>query len=165
MVISVSTVVFPNNVVDLVATRMKAIDKDLYVAKRQLRPSDPNQSLGVFASLWVPDDQSYEIKNGPVGRSEPSIQRYQITIQAFVKDMDEERGLAVHSVLSKMVRSVLYRDEPLRVGLTALSTTISGSTETTKRWQVDTARYIANEIQGSWLYLSTLDFWLETETV
>jgi hypothetical protein len=163
--ITTSTVVFPNNVVDLVATRLDAIDTDLFTIKRPLRPTDPNQSIGVFAALWTPDDDSYEMKAAKPGLSEPSIQRYQITVQAFIKDMDEERGLAVHSVLSKMVRSVLYRDEPLRVGLIALATTISGSTERTKRWQILTQRFVANEVQGSWLYLSTLDFLLETETV
>jgi hypothetical protein len=165
MTISTSTVVFPNNVVDICATRLQAVDTDLYVCKRPLRSTDQNQSIGVFAALWSPDEESFEIKNGPQGRSEPSLQRYQITVQAFVKDMDEERGLAVHSVLSKIVRSVLYRDEPLRVGLTTLSTTMSGSTERTTRWSIMQQRYFANEIQGSWLYLSTLDFLLETETV
>jgi len=162
--ISDATVVFPNNVVNLVATRMALLDSDLLVVKRPLRPTDTIQAIGIFAAQWSPDENSYEMDSSPVGRSEPTISRYNVSIQALIKDADEERGLATHSVLSKMVRSVLYRDEPLRVGLTLLSATLNSSTERTKRWGIATQRYYSNEISGSWLYLSTLDFWLETET-
>jgi hypothetical protein len=79
--------------------------------------------------------------------------------------MDEERGLATHSVLSKMVRSMLYRDDALRVGLLALSVVMNGSTERTKRYGVNRQNFVSNELSGSWLYLSTLEFQLETETV
>ena len=101
----------------------------------------------------------------PTGRHEPTLQQYLITVQAFVKDMDEERGLATHSVLSKMIRSMLYRDDPLRVALGSLSVTTDNSIERTQRWGIRQQRYFSNELSGSWLYLSTLEFWLETETV
>lgn len=164
MPITEDTVVFPNNIVDLAAARFATIDPDLYVVRRPLRNSDPNQSIGVSAAQWLPQEDSYEMLGGPVGRHEPSLQQYLVTVQAFVKDMDEERGLAVHSVLSKMIRSMLYRDEPLRVGLSALSVSMNGSTERAQRWGIRQQRYFSNEISGSWLYLSTLEFWLETET-
>ena len=81
-----------------------------------------------------------------------------------MKDMDEMRGLSTHSTLAKLVRTTLYRDESLRVGLASLVTTTSG-TERLKRWGVNTQRLIANELSGQWLYLSTTEFWLETETI
>ncbi len=165
MPISNTTVVFPNNAVDLIDTRAQLLDADLFCIKRPLRESDPNQSVGVFPSYWTPDEDSYEMRGIPSpGRSEPTLSQYLIMVQAFVKDMDEERGLATHSVLSKMIRSMLYRDAPLRVGLAALTVTMNGSTEKTKRWGIRTQRYFSNELSGSWLYLSTLEFWLETET-
>jgi hypothetical protein len=157
--------VFPNNVVELVTSRTKMLDADLFVIKRPLRESDPNQSVGIFAAQWLPEEQSYEVIGAPQGHHEPTLQQYFTTVQAFVKDMDEERGLATHSVLSKMIRSMLYRDEPLRVALGALSVTTDGSIERTQRWGIRQQRYFSNELSGSWLYLSTLEFWLETETV
>lgn len=165
MTITSSAIVFPNNIVDLVAARIPSLDSDLHVAKRPLRKSDPNQSVGIHAAQWLPEEDSYEMRGAPVGTHEPTLQRYLVSVQAFVKDMDEENGLAVHSVLSKMIRSMLYRDAPLRVGLSALSVTMSGSTERTQRWGIRQQRYFSNELQGSFLYLSTLEFWLETETI
>lgn len=157
--------VFPNNVVEIVTIRTKLLDTDLWVTKRPLRESDPNQSVGIFAAQWLPEENSYEMVAAPVGRHEPTLQQYFITVQAFVKDMDEERGLATHSVLSKMIRSMLYRDDPLRVALGSLSVTTDNSIERTQRWGIRQQRYFSNELSGSWLYLSTLEFWLETETV
>jgi hypothetical protein len=165
MPIDNSTVVFPNNIVDLVQTRTALLDEDLFVIRRPLRTSDPNQAVGIFASQWLPNEESYEMLGGPVGRHEPTLQTYLVTVQAFVKDMDEERGLAVHSVLSKMIRAMLYRDNALRVGLSALLVSMNGSTERTQRWGIRQQRYFSNELSGSWLYLSNLEFWLETETI
>lgn len=156
---------FPNNVVSLIQARSGLLDSDLTVLRRPLRRTDPTQTLGVFASQWQPDEESYEMRGSPVGRSEPSLQVYLIALQAFVKDMDEERGLATHATFSKMVRAMLYRDEPLRVGLSSLSYSINGSSEHTKRWGIRAQRFVSNEIDAQWLYLSTLEFWLETETI
>lgn len=163
--IEANNTVFPNNVVNLLATRFELFDPDLFVTKRPLRHIDPEQSIGVFGALWSPDDDSYEMKGAPIGRSEPTLQSYIITIQAYVKDMDEERGHSAHSVLSKTIRTMLYRDEPLRVGLIGLSSSMFGSVERLQRWKVRNQRFNSNELQGDWLFLSTLEFWLETETV
>lgn len=157
--------VFPDNAVSLVKARAALIDPDLFVIGRPLRDSDPVQSVGIFGTQWVPNEESYEMKGAPAGRHEPTVQSYLVTIQGFVKDMDEERGLSVHSILSKKLRSMLYRDDPLRVGLLALSVQMNGSTERAKRFGVRTQRYVSNELNGTWLYLSTLEYWLETETV
>lgn len=166
--ITADDAIFPNNVVELISTRFEMMDPEpdpaqrLTVLRRPLRNSDPVQSIGVFATNWNPVEDSYEI-TGRGGSVQPTIQRYNLGIQAFILDMDEERGLSTHSVLTKMIRSMLYHDEPLRVGLVSLSTELDGSTETTKLWGLGQTRYISNEIAGEWLYLSTLDFWLETE--
>lgn len=155
--------VFPNNITSLIALRSQMIDPDLYVCQRPLRSSDPNQSIGIVPVQWSPEEDSAEIR----GRSNfgATLSQYTLGIQAFVKDMEEERGLAAHSVLSALIRSMLYRDDVLRVGLSALSVTMNGSTERAQRWGIRTQRYVSNEISGSYLYLSTLEVWLETETI
>lgn len=166
MTIEQSDLEFPANVVKLIVDRIQpAIDLGLGVFKRPLRNTDPNQSVGVFPVIWTPDMESLEMRGGPFPRSsEPTLQQYTINIQAFIKDTDEQRGLNVHSILAKRVRTMLYRDATLRVGFASLSSATGGSTEKAKRWGVRTQRYISDEIEGSWLYLSTLEFWLETET-
>ena len=153
--------VFPNNAVAVIKTGMQSIDPDLRIYGRPLRKSDPAQSIGVYGQQWLPNEQSFEVG----GTGEPSLSSYVITIQAFVKDMDEERGLDIHSVLSKLIRTTLYRDTSLMLALRALTVTMSGSIERTQRYGVKTVRYLSNEIDGNFLYLSTLEFFLETETV
>ena len=160
---------FPNNAVDLLATRFRALDSDLYVVTRPLRTTDLEQSIGIFGSMWTPDPQSFEIRglgqgSTVPGPTEPTISRYAIGIQVFVKDMEVERGLAKHSILSTMVRGILYRDVPLRVGLAALSVEVSGVQERTKRWGVTAQRFLSNDIgNNEWMFLSTVEFWLDTE--
>ena len=161
-----ATPVFPNNVVSLVQTSVQALDSDLVVYRRPLRVTDPSQgSVGIYGQQWLPEEDSYEMRGAPMGLHVPTLDQYLISVQAFVKDTDEERGLARHSVLSEMIRSMLYSDATLRVGLSALTTTVSNVTKRTKRWGVRQQRYFSNEIDASFLYLSTLEFWLETETV
>lgn len=158
--------IFPNNIVVLVAMAMQTIDPDVAVMKRPLRNEDPQQSIGVAAATWDPQEDSLEMKGiGHPAPQEPTFQRYILTIQAFVKDGDAERGLAVHSVLAQRVRSVLYTNEGLRLALQGLSVEFqNGRTERLQRWGVRTARYFSGEIESQMLYLSTLEFWIETET-
>ena len=152
---------FPNNVVELLEIRLAALDAGLVVFKRPLRATDPNQCVGIVAAQWTPDNESLEMRGLP---TEPTLSRYMVTVQAFIKDMDEIRGLNVHSVLSRRIRNMLYNDTPLRLALGSLSSTLDGATESARRWGVSQQRFFANEIEASWLYLSNLEFWLETET-
>ena len=164
MILAVGTD-FPYNAVDAMAARFEDIDPELFVIKRPLRESDPIQSIGVFGVQWMPDEDSFEMKGLPAAIHEPTLANYIITVQMMVKDADEERGAGAHATLSKIVRTMLYRDEALRVALRQLSSTVAGSTERTGRFGVRTQRYLSNELSGSWLYLSTIEFWLETETI
>lgn len=163
--ITVNLNYFPYNVVNVLAEHFDLIDTDLVVLKRPIRETDPVQAIGVFGNIWQPDEDSYEIRGGPIGSSEPTLSRYIISVQVFVQDMDEERGAAVHGTLTKIVRAMLYRDANLHVALRALTATVAGSTERSKRFGVSTVRYLTNELSGSWLYLANMDIWLETETI
>jgi hypothetical protein len=165
MTIVASDAVFPNNIVSMMSSRFALLDPDLFVTNRPLRSTDPVQAVGVFASTWTPNPDSYEIRNAPIGPGEPTLQDYLITVHAYIKDMDQERGLATSSVLSKMLRTMLYHDEPLRIGLTSLQSRSNGTVETLKKWNIRTQRYNSNELQGNWLFLSTMDILAETETI
>lgn len=173
--IEANTTLFPHNVVEIVAIPLAALDPTpvpsdglphLEVIKRPLRNTDPQQSIGVFAQMWNPEQDSYEMMGVDNAHpQQPTLQTYTYGIQAFVKDGDEERGLATHSTLETMVRRVLYTHQPLRVALASLKVEFAdGSVEQLKRWGVRTARYFTNEIDGVNLFLATLEFWVETET-
>ena len=161
-----NTTLFPHNVVELVSVPLNAIDPDITCYKRPLRNSDPQQSIGIHSQIWTPNDESLEMLGASSPHPQlPTLQTYTYAIQAFVKDGDEERGLAVHSNLANAVRAVLYMHAPLRVALGQLKVEFeNGQVEALKRWGVRTARYFSGEIDSINLYLSTLEFWVETET-
>lgn len=152
--------IFPFNAVELFVPRLQTIDSDLVVVRRPLRDSDGTQTVGVFPIIWEPDEASQEI-----GKGEPTLQRYPIAIQSCVKDTDEEKGIRVHGVLAKRIRSLLYRDQPLRVGLSALSVSMDGATERTQRLKVRNQRYLSGEVGGVFNFLAVTECMLETETV
>ena len=89
---------------------------------------------------------------------------YMIAIQAMIKAGNEEEGLAVHSVLSKRIRTVLYRDQALQVALQSLTVTDGSSLERFLRGTIRTQRYMNDEISGKFVYVSTVDYSIETET-
>lgn len=158
--------VFPNNAVLLIQERFQNIDPDIMVFRRPLQPTDPVQCLSVYGTLWTPRQDSVELLGPQFGMATtPTLQNYNITVQALIQDMDTERGLATHSVLSKLVRGVLYHDTPLRVGLGLLSSQMFNVTERFKRRDIVSQRFMSNEISGNWIYLSVLDLRIETETV
>lgn len=115
---------------------------------------------------WGPDNESLEIQAlGSPGIQMPTIQKYILNVQAFVKDSEEERGLSIHAHMSQRVRSVLYTNPNLQVVLSEMSADLTnGWTESMRRWGVQTVRYFSGEINSQMLYLSTLEFWVETET-
>lgn len=166
--------IFPNNVVKCLAIVYPGIDEDLTVLTRPLRPTDPHMSLGIYPMVWTPNDDSVEMKGtyavlggGPAevpGPIEPTLSNYQIGIQTLVKDGDTERALAVASILNKRVRSVLYRNEPLRVALASLYAEDGDSVERMKGWKIRSQRYMSNDIEGKFVFISVLDLQIETET-
>lgn len=153
--------VFPGNVVSLVGGTIEAIDDDIILLKRPLRPSDPNLAVGVYGTVWTPNEDSLEI--GHVGPSEPTLGQYQLGVQTLVKDGDTERALATSNVLSKHVRTVLYRNNALRVALGQLSVQDGTSVERLRRWGIKNQRFMANDIEGTFVTISVMDLWIETE--
>lgn len=160
--------VFPNNVCSLLVARIKTIDPDLRIFQRALRDSDGTQSVGVYPITWTPDETSFEMNGQPPttqAAGEPTLQRYIIGVQAFVQDSNEEQGIRVHSILAKQIRSLLYRDPILAVGLSTLSVVMNGSTERIQRRGIQVQRFLANDVQGVFMFLSSCEYYVETETV
>jgi hypothetical protein len=156
-------VAFPNNVVeaieaeikDLIAAETTEIDT---VVKRPLRTTDPHKSVGIYAEDWLPQDFN-------IGLAGPAIAQYLFSIMVMCKNTNEEEGLAEHADLSKKVRSMLYRSQSLQVRLAQLQETSSGVLERAARWGVRRQRFMSGEISGQFIYLSVIEFWLETEAV
>lgn len=153
--------VFPQNFVNAVGPVIAAIDPDITYLQRPLRPSDPNLSVGVYGTLWQPEEESYEIGHFP--SSEATLNMYQVGVQTLVKDGDSQRGLNINSILSYRIRTVLYRNQPLRLALGSLKVEDGAFKESMRRWGIRTQRYMSNDIEGSFVTTSVLDLWIETE--
>lgn len=168
MAIDPERAAFPNNIIQLLHMWLEdQIDNDpdpktkVKVYRRPLKPTDPPQCIGIYPRLWLPDESSYEVGS----RRGPTLQTYNIQIQCFVKDSQEDRGLNAHSVMSFLVRRTLYYDDDLRLALGALNITAGGVTERLQRYGARTGNFISNELESQFMYLSTLDTFFETETV
>lgn len=157
--------VFPNNVAAVIASRIKLLDSDLVVLNRPPRDSDGTQVVGVFPMTWTPNEDSFEMNGSALAAHEATLNRYLIGVMSFVKDTDEQKGIRVHSVLSKLIRTILYRDAALAVGLSALSVTMLGSTERIQRRGIQVQRYLANEVDQVFMFVSSAEYFVETETV
>lgn len=163
-------VVFPNNVINGLEARFRQLWVDpepdpsqaTDIKLRPLTREDRSETIGIYPALWTPDGGSMEMRGQTPG--EPTLGRYLIMIQNYIKEGDRQRGAAKHSVFTMRTRNVLYRDAVLRGSLPGLSVTALGVTETLKRWGVQNQRYFSNELGGTWVYLSTLEFFIETET-
>lgn len=165
MSLDLTQLVFPNNVVELVATRFEVIDPVLLtVFRRGLRVQDPNYSIGVSAVDWAPVPNSMEMQGMDHSRAS-TLEQYLLSVEAFVKMDDEEAALIAHSVISKTIRTTLASDAPLRAQLAGLTCTFNGETERLKRWWVHRARYHSKNISGTNMYATINDVMLEVEKV
>ena len=152
---------FPDNVIRVIEPKMVAIDTDMTVVRRPLRPSDPNQAIGLFPTLWMPNEESYEI--GHSTPHEPTIHEYQIGVQGLIKHGDEVIGLSIHSLLAMYIRRVLYKDQNLRNDITSLVVASGGLVERTRRWTARLQRYMNDEVEGQFVFVSTCEVIVETE--
>lgn len=147
---------FPDNAVSLIRLHLEDEPNFSSIVGRPLRPTDYTGMVGIFATVWQPDD--FEI-----GQFDPAVTRYGLSIQSLAKNATEEEGIAEHSRLAKKIRVMLYRDADLRVQLGQLRTTDDGFTERTQRWGVTQQRYLSGELEGQFMFLAVTDLWLETE--
>jgi hypothetical protein len=164
MAIEGSSALFPNNIVLVLADNLEFLDNpDTPVLKRRLYSTDPVSCIGVTAFMWTPDQSSYEMR-GPAYAGVPTISRYDVTVQCMIRDMEEERGLRKHAELTKRVQKFIMGDATLRGSLHALTSSLYGINERLKKWHIENSRYLAEEVSGEFIYLSTSTVRLETET-
>lgn len=161
--ITVSDAVFPNNIMNLMKVRVPvAIDADMRIFLRPLRSTDPDQSIGISAGVWVPDKATQEMNASM--QNLPTEQEYTVLIQSLVKHADEEAALNIHSVVASRIRSMLYTDSLLQLGFSQLSVASGGRTEQAMRWGPRTQRFISNEVSGTFIQSSITEFCLYTAT-
>lgn len=161
MTFDASLAVFPQNFVNTLSPVLDAIDSDLLILKRPLRPTDPNLSVGVYGTMWTPNEESLEM--GHVAPSEATLNMYQVGVQTLVKHGDAQELLNINSVLVYRIRTVLYRNQPLRVLLGSLKVEDGAFKESLRRWGIRNTRYMSNDIEGTFVTTSVLDLWIETE--
>jgi hypothetical protein len=155
----------PNGLFDPVTNPTGVQPVDYYsIVDRALRPQDPNKSIGLFSVDWVPDLNSLEMQ-GPDLPAEPTMQRYNFRIQNYIRSADKTGGGRLFANDAKNVRAILYRDAELGVRLRAIEEDTLGSREHVKRYGVRTQRYLNNEFSGTFVFLATTEFWIDTETV
>lgn len=143
---------FPASIVTTIARNLRRLPVITEVLLRPLKPVDPNYCLGVFANDWTPGIGSYGI-----GQEDPQHAVYHIRVQCMVKHLSEEQGLQEHSVISKSLRAMVYRDAQLRAELTAMAEETFGVAERIKHYTVQAQRFLTNELAGSYIYLSNMD--------
>lgn len=156
---------FPNNIVLAVKTQLETMTamEDVSIFLRPIRKGDPVQCIAVNAAMWTPDENSSEF-TGMTGLKGPTINRYLISIQTFNQDMDEQRGLQTQAAMATAVRIKLSRDMDVRVALATLESEEFGFTERFTRSEFLSQRFLSNEIDGQFLFMSNTEFLVETET-
>lgn len=153
--------VFPNVIVDLFFDRIPQTLPVQAVFKRPMRASDLDQSIFVYSSNWRPDSNTYEI-----GGHGPSVEKYEIGMQALIKDTDRDRGANRLGVLSELLRTFVYSDEELRLGLGQLSTSFGGKTKKVQKTVVTKQNYfVATPKSRQFLYLSEMTLTVDVQII
>ena len=156
---------FPENIIDVLADeiglQMKGLDA---VLKRPLKPIDPDITIGIFTVDWEPSLPSAEMGGG-LRTYGPTLGAYQFRIQYLIKHGDEEEGRTLYALGTKNLRSILAGASDLRVRLGELDEVSLGLHERVQRFGVRNQKFLNNEIQGTFMYLSSTDFWVETESL
>lgn len=156
---------FPNNVVNVLAAKLAEIDPDdSFIVKRPIQISDPDQTISVVAVDWSPERSSLEMGQ-KVNPKEDTLQTYTIAIQGLINDMDEDRAIMRHSAFSTLIRRMIYRDPVLQLALPQLRVEVAGVRESLKNWGVRSQRWLVNRNEDNFVYMSTLEFWFQTENL
>lgn len=154
---------FPSNIIDGISPVLSALIPGATVIKRPLRPTDPNNSLGISANIFTPREDSFEL----IGQTRygPTLSNYILTIQTFVKHTNEAEALEAGSLLASAIRYGLLFDPSVRVALSQLSYTdgTGAHTERFMRALIQGQRFLSNEINGTYLNLTNTELLIETE--
>lgn len=150
-----------DTVMDLMSTRLIGVDGVSEVIMRSLNPADAHGMLGISGDDWAPID--FEM-GGPFP-SEPTTQRYNISLQHLVKWGVEQEGLKIHREVAKAIRLMLYRDPDFQVSLLKLFVQEDLRRERTQRFFITNQRYAQNQAGKVFLFMSVTNLAVETEVV
>jgi hypothetical protein len=128
------------------------------VYMRPLRFTDTNPAIGVYAENWDPDETTMMI-----GQAEPAASRYNLTIQTMVKGLDEEQARNVHRAQNALMRTVLYRDDSLRLRLLGVSEESEGAVERTTKLGTTGQKFLNSQLQSSFVFMTTTSLYVESE--
>lgn len=160
--ITASSQIFPFNVILHVDSVLDTLDIGGSVFQRPLDVSDPDQSIGVFPMTWEPNEDSYEV--GSKLHGAPTLNVYNLGVQAFNKDTDRLRGLSIHAHMAGLVRNTLASSPLLVNNLRGLTVSTGATKETLHRIKIRGQRFLENSMEGSHYFLSSLDLSIETES-
>jgi hypothetical protein len=152
---------FQELLIDALATTLVRTMGVSEIVKRSLNPLDVHGTLGICLDEWLPLD--YEM--GGDGSLEPSTSKYLMSIQHLVKYGVQEDGERLHREVAKAVRLMLYRDPDVQVSLRSLVVQDTTRRERILKFYVVAQRYASNEMKGTFVFLSSTEFVVETETV
>ena len=123
---------------------------------RPLRPDDPNLSVSVFELDVEPIE--YEISGG----QRPSLMRWNVHVQVYVKALNETDGRSTRSKLLQRVRATLFSD----VTTTALMTLKDrGNQERVTKFRMRRITFASGEgpRTGEMFFLGQVELYFETE--
>lgn len=153
--------VFPNVIVDLLFDAAAVSLPVQSIVKRPIRVSDLDQTVSVYSSNWTPDNDSKEI-----GSRGATVEKFEVGMQALIKDMDRDRGSNRLGVLSEMVRTFVYSDANFNLGLGQLSTSFGGVNKRVQKLEVTKQNYyVATPKNRQFVYLSEMTLTAEVQIV
>lgn len=155
VVVAVEDSAFPANLVDVISTFLADLPGVDQVQKRTVRQNDPNGTVGVIASSWVPTDQD-------IGSSEPRGS-YSIFISTLKKIASEAEARHDSSLLVKSIRLLMYRDRDLQLALRGLTETSYGMTERVARVRVKQQRFLDDGGNTAFISVSVTQIDVDTD--
>lgn len=164
--------VFPGNVIEVIQVGLPMIYSGMIVLPRRLRVAETaGQLVGIYPMTQVADDTSTEMNNkrliggDPNSKSsQPTLRTYVIGVQCMVKDSDETSGAFTLMALTNAVIGSLYNNALISVGLNTLSISDGTRIETIQKRGINRVRYLDGTIGQSFVYLSTIEYYVQTET-
>lgn len=159
---------FPVCIVDELHTAMARLDLSAIpmtasVVDRPMRLNDDHGTVAISFDKWVPVDPE---TSGETGPADAGLNRYELRVEGLTKHTDEAAGRQQFAIMAKTIRTMLLRDQTLRVRLALLQEIDNnGVTERVTRVKIRQQRFNSGKVNTSFLHLSTTDIWVETETV
>lgn len=134
-------------------------DPPVSVVLRRVRDIDPQHTIGLLLADFGSDQRSWE----STGRSDATLRDYGYFMQVQIKASDDETGWPILRNISKTAWDVLADDQALRQTLGTISDIGPVTAERVQRWWPKTAKFDVVPSGSVFLYLSLIEFTVQTE--